>query len=135
MNRVNPLYIFLLLLVLLIVLVYQHLSLQHKITQTEQEIYFLQNVAKQITTLKNYWGDKKIQRRRVFEIARTPFIRKFLQKEQNSREKYKIYLVGIDAINADRIADKIFNSFVKVNSFQIVKQTDNKVEMEVEFRF
>jgi len=134
MNRINPLHIALLMVALFGFVIYQHLLLQKKITQKEQRVLQLQEIGKEIATLKNYWGDKRLQKRRIEEIINTPFIKKFVTNTKQNRDRYKVWLKNIDAKNADRIADKIFNSFVKIGSFSIQREGKDKISMEVEFR-
>ncbi|NPA64460.1 MAG: hypothetical protein GXO16_05755 [Epsilonproteobacteria bacterium] len=134
MNRINPLHIALLMVALFGFVIYQHLLLQKKITQKEQRVLQLQEIGKEIATLKNYWGDKRLQKRRIEEIINTPFIKKFVANTKQNRDRYKVWLKNIDAKNADRIADKIFNSFVKIGSFSIQREGKDKISMEVEFR-
>ncbi len=134
MNRINPLHIALLMAVLFGFVLYQHITLQKKIAQKEQRVLQLQEIAKEISTLKTYWGDKKLQKRRIEEIINTPFVKKFVADAKQNRDRYKVRLKNIDAQSADRIADKIFNSFVKIGSFSIQRQEKDKISMEVEFR-
>jgi len=135
MNRINPSYIVLLLAIVLGVVLYQNHKIQSLIAQKEKRVAYLEDVAKEIATLRNYWGDKKLQKRRVLEIVNTSFVKRFLKDQQKSADRYKIRLEDIDAPNADRIADKIFNSFVKIGSFSMKKKEKTKLSMEVEFRF
>ena len=134
MSRINPLHIAFLLLLLFGFVLYQHFAVQKKIAHKEQRLKELQNVAKEIATLKNYWGDKKLQKRRIEEILGTPFIKKFLKDTKRKRDRYTILLDDVGAKEADRIADKIFNSFVKIGSFTIKKKDKTKISMKVEFR-
>lgn len=135
MNRINPIYITLLLGIILVVVIYQNHTIQQTITQKELSLHSLEQKAKEIATLKKYWGDKKIQRARVLQLLNTPFIKRFIKNQQKSGDRYRVLLHKIDALNADRIADKILNSFVKVGSFSIQKTSKTEISMEVEFRF
>ena len=135
MNRINPLYIALFLLFILALVIYQDHKIAKMVDQEQQRLHQIQDVAKKITTLKNYWGDKKIQRQRVLSLVNSPIIKPFIKTSQQNRDRYKLFLHNIDAKNADRIADKIFNSFVRIGSFKIDRQNRGKISMEVEFRY
>ena len=135
MNRINPSYIALLLLGILFIILYQNHSIQQSIAQQQERLYKLRDVAKEIGTLKNYWGDAKTQKKRIARLLETPFIKKFVTKKEKRGDRYRITLDNIDAASADRIADKIFNSFVKIGTLKIVKKDKTKLSMEVEFRF
>ncbi len=135
MNRINPLYICTFLVVILVIVFYQDHKIQRLVEDRSQHIHQLEKVAKKVAALRNYWGDSKLQKRRVLQLISSPLIKRFVKKSQKGRDRYKILLDGVDAANADRIADKIFNSFVKVGAFSITRKDKTKISMEVEFRY
>jgi hypothetical protein len=135
MNRVNPIYIAAFLFSILLFIIYQNHKIEEQISKKQQKIATLEQKAKEMATLKGYWGDRKVLKKRVEAILKTPFIAKFIKKRDNQREKIRVYLEKIDSLNADRIADKILNSFVKIGAVNIKKRDKNHIDMEVEFRF
>ncbi len=135
MNRINPLYIALFLVFILVITIYQKHKIEEMLSQEEQRLHQIQDVAKKISTLKHYWGDQKIQRQRVLNLVNSPIIRPFIKTSQQNRDRYKLFLHHIDAKNADRVADKIFNSFVRIGSLTIDRKNKENISMEVEFRY
>lgn len=135
MNRFNPAYVALFLLVVFFVVLYQNHKLEAAVEQSVQRLHMLEEKAKEISTLKSYWGDRKLLKKRVQEIVRTPFVSKFIKHKEEQRDRFKLFLEKVDASSADRIGDKIFNSFVKIGGFKIVRKDKNHIDMEVEFRF
>ncbi|BCD63166.1 hypothetical protein NitYY0826_P07 (plasmid) [Nitratiruptor sp. YY08-26] len=135
MNRINPLYISAFLVVILLVIWYQDHKIQRLVGEKSKHLYQLEKVGKKVAVLRNYWGDSKLQQQRVLQLVNSPLIKPFVKKSRKGRERYKIVIEGIDASNADRIADKIFNSFVKVGAFSITRKDKTKISMEVEFRY
>jgi len=129
------LYIALFLVLVLLLVIYQNRKIEHLVDQEQLHLQQMQDVAKKISTLKNYWGDKKIQRQRVLAIVNSPIVKPFVKTSQQSRDRYKLFLHNIDARSADRVADKIFNSFVRIGSLKIDRQNREKISMEVEFRY
>jgi len=132
MNRINPLYILGLLVAILLIVLYQNHALQKRIAQESASLVQLEAKAKEIATLKRYWGDAKLQKKRILSILSAPFISRFVKDKKVYKNKIHVSLKGVDAPNADRVMDKIFNSFVKVSSFKAT-QNKNSVDMEVEF--
>ena len=135
MNRVNPLYILLILVALLGLLLYQSTKLDSTIAMQEKRLTQLKNRAKEIATLKNYWGDKRVQKRRVQALINSPIIKKFIKNSTNKKDGMKLTLTNIDGANADRIINKIGNSFVKIGSLAIKKESKTKISMEVELKY
>lgn len=135
MNRVNPLHILLVLIALLLLLMYQSVKLDNTITIQEKRVAELKDIAKEINTLKNYWGNKKIQKRRVLALINSPLIKKFLKSSANKKDGIKINLHHIDGANADRILNKIGNSFVKIDNLSIKKESKTAISMEVELGY
>lgn len=135
MNRVNPLHILLVLIALLLLLMYQSVKLDNTITIQEKRVAELKDIAKEINTLKNYWGNKKIQKRRVLALINSPLIKKFLKNSVNKKDGIKINLHHIDGANTDRILNKIGNSFVKIDNLSIKKESKTAISMEVELRY
>jgi len=135
MNRINPLYITAFLALLLLIVIYQHTKIEKAVSQQEHYLQTITNKAKEIATLRRYWGDKRVQKRRVATIINSPFFKRFIKNIEKSSNRVKIYLQNIDAASADSIMDKIFNSFVKVSSLKITKTDKTKISMEVEFRY
>jgi len=135
MNRVNPLYILLILVALLGLLLYQSTKLDSTITMQEKRLTQLKNRAKEIATLKNYWGDKRVQKRRVQALINSPIIKRFIKKSINKKDGIKLSLANIDGVNANHIIDKIGNSFVKIGSLTIKKESKTKISMEVELKY
>lgn len=135
MNRINPLYVVALLALLLLVVIYQHQKLERTITQKEHQLLLLQNKAKEIATLRRYWGDSKIQKRRVASLLNSPLLKRFIKNVERGNSRLKLFLHNVDAKSADQIMDKLLNSFVKVHLVKITKQDKTKIAMEVELQY
>ena len=133
MNRINPLYIAVFLALILGIIVYQNRLFKEQISQKEQEILILEQKAKKIATLKRYWKDKNILKRRLEALLRSSFIAKYIKKRENKSNKITVYLENIDPFNANRITDKILNSFVRVSSISFKRKDNNHLNIKVEF--
>ena len=58
-----------------------------------------------------------------------------MKKSFNKREGIKIILTNVDGVNANRILNKIGNSFIKIYSLNIKKESKTAISMEVELRY
>jgi len=135
MNRVNPSYVLLFLLIVFGIVLMQNHKLQKELSMQNQRLEEMKKVAKKMGALKNYWGDKKEQKKRVLAFVKEPFVAKFLKNSQKSTDRYKIFLKNVDAKSADLIFNKILNEFVKVNSVQIRRRDEKSVDIQMEFKF
>ena len=132
MNRLNPAYIALFLAVILIVVIWQDRKFQKVIEVQQERLYQLEQVGQKVAALKNYW-DKKNQKKRVEDFIR--FAKKFIKKQDQRGNRVHLYLDGMDAKNADRVADKLLNSFIKVKSIKIDRKNKEQISMEMELAF
>jgi len=132
MNRLNPAYIALFLAVILIVVIWQDRKFQKAIEVQQERLYQLEQVGQKVAALKNYW-DKKNQKKRVEDFIR--FAKKFIKKKDQRGNRVHLYLDGMDAKNADRIADKLLNSFIKVKSIKVDRKNKEQISMEMELAF
>jgi hypothetical protein len=135
MNRVNPSYVLLFLLIAFGIVLMQNHKLQKELSMQNQRVEEMKKVAKKMGALKNYWGDKKEQKKRVLAFVKEPFVAKFLKNSQKSADRYKIFLENVDAKSADLIFNKILNEFVKVNSVQIRRRNEKSIDIQMEFKF
>jgi len=135
MSRINPLYVVALLALLLLIVIYQHQKLERTITQKEHQLLLLQNKAKEIETLRRYWGDSKLQKRRVASLLSSPLLKRFIKNVERGSSRLKLFLHNVDAKSADQIMNKLLNSFVKVHLVKITKQDKTKIAMEVELQY
>ena len=135
MSRINPLYVVALLALLLLIVIYQHQKLERTITQKEHQLLLLQNKAKEIATLRRYWGDSKLQKRRIASLLGSPLLKRFIKNVERGSSRLKLFLHNVDAKSADQIMNKLLNSFVKVHLVKITKQDKTKIAMEVELQY
>jgi len=130
MNRINPFLILLLLLALLAVVIWQDRRLQGEIVAAQERLVQLERLGKRLASLKNYWGDRKLQERRINQF--TTFAARFVKKKERHGRKVKLYLAGIGPKDADRIVSKLLNSFLKVGTLKIETAGKGEFSMEVE---
>ena len=131
MNRINPLYIAVALFVLFVAVVYQTISLKKSFALEQQRIQSIEQLGVKIHQLRLYWKDKKAQRQRIESIVR--MFSKFVREKKRKKNRYIVTFDNVDRGSADRIVQKIFNSFVKVHSFSIEKKSDKAISIKVEF--
>jgi len=133
MSRVNPLYVLLLLVVLLTVLIWQDRKIEERVVQEERRLVELERLGKRVVAMKNYWGDRKLQERRINQFVN--FVSRFIKKREKRGGRLKLSLAGIGAHDADRIVSKLLNSFLKVGNLTIERSDREKISMEVELLF
>ena len=134
MNRINPLYIVILLAVVLIIVVVKKHTLQKELLQEQHHLFQVKNIAKEIATLRKYWYDKKLQKKRLNALLHSPLIARYVKSKEKKGDRYIIELAHIDARSADTIAKLLFNAFIKIKSFSITKEDKNKIAMRMEIQ-
>ncbi|SMC10187.1 hypothetical protein [Nitratiruptor tergarcus] len=134
MNRINPFYILLFLLIVFGITLLQNFKLKKELSIQNQKVEEMKKVAIKMNTLKNYWGDKKKQKSRVLALLKEPFVAKFLKDAHKNVDRYKVFLENVDAKSADLIFNKILNEFIKVNSIQIKRKNQKSINIQMEFK-
>ncbi|BCD68954.1 hypothetical protein [Nitratiruptor sp. YY09-18] len=134
MNRVNPSYVLLFLLVIFGIVLLQNFKLKKELLTQSQKIEDMKKIAVKMDALKNYWGDKRKQKSRIVAFLKEPFVAKFLKDSHKSANRYKIFLENVDAKSADLIFNKILNEFIKVNSMQIERKNQKSIDIHLEFK-
>ncbi len=134
MNRINPLYIVLLLTVLFIVVVIKKHTLQKELIQEQHHLLQVRNITKEIATLRKYWYDKKLQKKRINALLHSPLIARYIKSKEKKGNRYIIELAHIEARSADTITKLLLNAFIKIKSFTITKENKNTIAMKMEIQ-
>ena len=130
MNRINPLYVALLLVITLGVVIWQDRKFTEAIQSKAENLAQLEKVGQKVAALRDYWKDPKKQRQRVQEFIR--FASRFIKKKEQRGNRLKLRLEGVDARSADQLVDKLLNSFLRVDRVKIERKDKNHITMEVE---
>jgi len=134
MNRINPIYLIIILILLLTIVIYKCNSLDKYIYNKEKYVFHLEESAKELSTLRKYWGDKELQKKRINSLIQSTFIKKFIKTIEKNRDGVKIYFENINGKEGDFLLNKILNSFVKIDKLKILK-SDKKASVEIGFRY
>jgi len=129
-NRINPLYVALLLVIILGAVIWQDRKFTEAIQSKAENLTQLEKVGQKVAALRDYWKDPKKQKQRAQEFIR--FASRFIKKKEQRGNKLKLHLDGIDARSANQLASKLLNSFLKVKVVKIERKGKNHIAMEVE---
>jgi hypothetical protein len=129
MRHLNPTLVVILLGVLLVAVIWQKYEVEKRIEAKQKALFTLEEKGRKLTALKSYWGAEK-QKVRVREFIR--FAEKFITKQEPRGTRIRIKLENLDGKNADRVVNRLLNSFIIVKSLTIKRTSKEKISMETE---
>lgn len=133
MKNINPLYILALLLITFLFALKSNFNLEEKINQARIANLEFEKEGKQLKQLKQNWGDKKGD---ILKIEAVLNQKQLSQKISDKNQKGDIYKVSFTSLNdkeVDMLADKIFNSFLRIENFSFSSSGDQNISVVLEF--
>jgi len=132
MNKINPLYFVLLLLILLFFVVYKNYKIQDKISNSVQAITIFEQKADYISKLKKHWRDKKVIKRKVNSILKSPQLKGIKIDKEEKRNSIKISANELNAKKTRALFAKFFNAPLIIKSFDVKRYSDTNVSVSLE---
>jgi len=135
MNRFNPLYVGILLLLLLAFFVMKLTEVQKELHEEKKLYEKTLKIALETSALKKAFADKTKEKREILRILSSPVL-----KNVDITKKLTNSGIHISAKNMDRKAlsyfmGKILNATFVITLLQIKKVSENKVTLEVKIKW
>jgi Tfp pilus assembly protein PilN len=133
MNKINPLYLFAFLVLVVLFMVYQNSRMQSKIVLTAQKNIQLERTGKHIKTLKEQWKNPKKAQKRIDAILSQHIFKTKIVKKERKKEVYKIELKELTAAQLDSLVNKFLNEPLSVRKIKMTRNDDKNVSVYMEF--
>ena len=130
MNRINPLYIILFLLLLLFLLVYKNASIKSKIQNQQKLNSKILSQAKEIDSLKRAFKNRKRDKTTFKSILSHPHIKRFVTQQSITDKKLSAKLDNLNKRAFDALSSKLFNSTLKIDSFSFKRLNEHNISVE-----
>ena len=135
MNRINPMYIGALLVVVLIVLVIKLSSLQGELLEAKGEYKKTEKIASKLVGLKKAYGEKSSVKKSINKILALSQL-----KSANIEQKVKKSSIVISSLKMDKNAlntlmGKLLNGAYNITSFKVRKLSPNSVSFDMEIKW
>lgn len=135
MNRINPLYIGLLLVGVLLFLVVQLNSVKSDLSDVKEEYKTTKNMVGELRSLKNVYGNKEKVKKSLKRILNLSSLRSAEIKQSSRKSGISISSSNMDKKALDALMGKILNGSYNIEKFKIKKINDEKVSFEMEIKW
>ncbi len=135
MNRINPLYIGLLLVGVLLFLVVQLNSVKSDLSDVKEEYKTTKNMVGELRSLKNVYGNKEKVKKSLKRILNLSSLRSAEIKQSSRKSGISISSSNMDKKALDALMGKILNGSYNIENFKIKKINDEKVSFEMEIKW
>ena len=135
MNRINPLYIGLLLVGVLLFLVVRLNSVKSDLSDVKEEYKTTKNMVGELRSLKNVYGNKEKVTKSLKRILNLSSLRSAEIKQSSRKSGISISSSNMDKKALDALMGKILNGSYNIEKFKIKKINDKKVSFEMEIKW
>ncbi|MBT4708403.1 MAG: hypothetical protein HOJ96_01930 [Campylobacteraceae bacterium] len=126
MKKLDPLYVILLSIVVLIVSIILFNSSIKKLNKSQDELKNISLIAINYSNMKNDWNDKKNTIIKIDQIIRSLKIKRIDKKI--TKKKIKIKIEDVSSNNLDKFINKVLNKKLNILKLDI---TNNSINLEV----
>lgn len=132
-NKINPLYILLLLLFIAIVTLYKTEDMESIVEKRSIEVMEFEKEAREIRNLKDSWDDTKKSKKILDSLLASSQLRKFQPtRAQIANNKERIEIADIDHRSIDFVVNKILNSTLKIEHLEITRENEHNMSVIAE---
>jgi len=132
-KNINPLYILALLAITFLFALKSNFNLEEKINQARVANLEFEKEGKQLKQLKQNWGDKKGDISKIEAILNQKQLSQKISDKSQKGDIYKVSFASLSDKEADMLADKIFNSFLRIENFSFSSNDDQNISVVLEF--
>jgi len=135
LNRLNPLYIVVLLLVALLFLLFELSNIKSELKEQEAAYQVSQTVAKELLGYKKLYGDKNRIERSLKKILAQRSLKSAKLKVTQKRDAMLIVSDAIDLYALNSLLTKIFNGAYPVKALSIEAVDEKSAKLRLEIRW
>ncbi len=135
MNRINPLYLALLLVVVLLMVMFKLSGAKSELLQAKEEYKDTATLVKELSTLKAVYTDKSKISRDMKRLLGNTVLKNAQIQEHTTKSGISISSQSIDAKALNYLMGKILNSSYNITSLSIKKLSDEKASVQMEIKW
>jgi hypothetical protein len=132
MNRINPLYILILLVMLLGFFSIKLMHAKVELTNAQKSYEETLVLVDSLTSLKNIYENKKANKASLERILLGTSVD---LEEQIKKNSILLQAQAIDYTNINRLVSKLLNSSFEISILEIRKQSDEKAKLAMEIKW
>jgi len=135
MNRVNPLHIGGLLLVILLFFIMQLSGAKAELKEVEAEYKQVSKLATEVNALKNIYGNKDKAKKSLLRILRLSSLRSANIKQKLKKNSLSVSSLSMDKNALNSLMGKLLNGAYNINAMKIKKLSKERVSFEMEIKW
>lgn len=135
MNRINPIYIAVLLLILLVFLVYKLDATKIELKENEEAYKITKNIALQLTSLKDVYADKQNIKKSLQKILKHPSLKSASLDIKFKKSSFVLGSQSMDISKLNLLVGKLLNATFIIESMNVKRVSDTKVELKMEIKW
>ncbi|MEA2111652.1 MAG: hypothetical protein U9P71_06340 [Campylobacterota bacterium] len=132
MNKINPLYILIFFILVLLLMIVQNITMQNKIMEASQQISIIKKVGQEISSLKEHWKNPTQAKKNIDALLNNRTFKKSVTKQEKKSNLYKIALKDLNAVTLDKFMSKILNEYVVIKKISIDRVAEDKISIAME---
>ena len=135
MNRVNPLHIALLGVVVLVFVMFKLHSAKAELLEVKNAYNETQKVSDELSSLKKVYADDSKAKKSLLKILNMPLLRSLEIDKELKKSGAKISIKSIDVKGLNLFMGKILNDSFNVKALKIKKLSEKKVSLDMEIKW
>ncbi|MCW9026713.1 MAG: hypothetical protein OQJ77_05300 [Thiovulaceae bacterium] len=135
MNRINPLYLGVLLVVILVLSVYSLNSAKKSLMESKESFKETQKIANELSSLKKAYANKKINERALKKVLAQAVLRDASIKAEYKNNVVKLNSDNMDKKALDFLIGKLLNSTYDIRKMKIKRLSEEKASLELEIKW
>ncbi len=134
MKNINPLYIVLLLIMILIVVLFNLIQVKNTLHEAQNSFDKTKTMVHNIVDLQQSWDNGKRTKDTIRRILRSSSLRKAQITQKNKRGLIEIYAGSIDSSSASYLISRLLNEAFTINSMKIRRLSKERASIYVEIK-
>ena len=135
MNRINPLYIGLFLIVVLMSVSYKLSSIKSELSEAKEAYKETSQLAIQLNGLKSVYTDKKGFQKSIQRVLSNAALQSAELQQEIKKSGITIISLSMDINALNFLMGKILNGTYNVSSLKIKRLSDTKVSLDMEIKW
>ncbi len=132
MNRINPLYLALLLVVVLLMLVFKVSNAKDELLEVKREYKSTLALVDELTALKKVYTDKNKVQKELKRVLNNSMMKNAQVQQHTTKRAMSLSSKSMDIKALNYLMGKILNSSYNITSLTIKKLSDEKVSLQME---
>ena len=135
MNRINPVYILVLLFVVLLMLMYKLDTTKEQVKDTLVEYKSTEALAVKLSSLKEVYADKVNTKNSLQKILRHSSLKSISLQTKFKKSSLLITAKSIDKNSLNLLVSKLVNNSFIINKMKVRKISENSAELSMEIKW